>query len=205
MTMTRKKPGEKFDIAVFDTETTGLGIRAEILEFALILLDGVTLEEKGHLYTLIRPSSPDVLETADAKKALSMNHLDKRKDELLRAPTKIEFMKMFWEMRKKYRKDWVPSGYNIGNFDVPKLRYLFWQIRNEKPRFTFDDFFHYHLFDMMPVYMSKNWFSNKSAYVRLKDACAAYGVENRQEHNALEDTRATAELLRRMLRENDDN
>jgi len=197
----RMMPGEKFSIFCFDTETSGLGRNAEILEFGGVLLDGMTLEEITTFHSLIRPSNPKVLETEEAKKALSMNHLAERKDELLTAPTKLEFMHNWWEIRRCHRKPWVPAGYNIGNFDIPKLRYLFWQIRNERPLYTIDDFFHYHLFDMMPVYMARNWFTNKSAYVRLVDACKAYGVVNEKAHNALADARATAELARKMLRE----
>jgi DNA polymerase III epsilon subunit-like protein len=197
----RKTPGEKHDIFVFDTETSGLGQRAEILQFAGVLLDGESLEEKHVFESLIRPSSIDVLRTEEAKKALSMNHLDKRVDELMAAPTKLEFVQQWWEIRRQYRKPWVPAGYNIGNFDLPKLRYLFWQIRKEKPTFTIDDFFHYHIIDAMCLYIARNWYRNDSAYVRLKDACATLGIENVKAHDAMSDVRATADVLRSIFKE----
>jgi DNA polymerase III epsilon subunit-like protein len=194
-------PGQKFDIYVFDTETTGLSQRVEILQFAGLLLDGETLEEKDAFETLIRPSSPAILESDEAKKALSMNHLDKCKGELLTAPTKIEFMNEWWDIRSTYRKPWVPAGYNIANFDLPKLRYMFWQVRKEKPLYSIDDFFHHHVMDVMCLYIARNWYRNDSAYVRLKDACASLGVKNEKAHDALADTRATAEVLRIIFKE----
>jgi len=197
--MAKTEVGRRFDVLCWDSETSGLGQRAEILEFGGILLDGETFEEKDSILSLIRPSDPSVLETDDAKKALSMNHLAARKDELLEAPTKHEFIKRWWKMRQKYRKGWIPAGYNIGNFDLPKLRYLFFQIRKEKPLFKIEDFFHYHVLDAMCVYIADNWFTGKSRYVRLMDACKAYGVKNETAHSALSDARATAELLRRMM------
>jgi len=197
----RKTPGQKFDIYVFDTETTGLGQRAEVLQFAGLLLDGESLEEKHAFETLIRPSSFEVLQTEEAKKALSTNHLDKRIEELMAAPTKLDFVKGWWDTRRKYRKPWVPAGYNIGNFDLPKMRYLFWQIRKDKPKFTIDDFFHHHIVDAMGLYIARNWFRNDSAYVRLKDACATLDVENTKAHDAMSDVRATAEVIRIIFRE----
>jgi len=197
--MVETEVGKRYDVFVWDSETSGLGNKAEILEFGGVLLDGETFEEKDSILSLIRPSKPSVLETDDAKKALSMNHLAERKDELLEAPTKHEFLQKWWKMRQKHRKQWIPGGYNLGNFDMPKLRYLFWQIREEKPLFKIDDFFHYHILDAMCVYIANNWFTGKSRYVRLRDACQAYGVKNTKAHSAIADARATAELLRRMM------
>lgn len=194
-----KNPCEKYLIFVFDTETTGLANNAEIIEFGGLLLDGETLEEKDSIYSLIAPSSADVFDRQDTKKAFEMNHMQGREEELLGAPSFQEFCAEWIKMRAKYDKQWIPSGYNISGFDLPKLKYKFWQNRGNLPQYKLENFFHYHNLDAMPLYIRENWFAGMSAYVRLSDACKAYGVVNQKAHNALEDARATAELLRRML------
>jgi len=198
---TKKVPADKYSIFVFDTETTGLSQRAEIIEFGGILLDGNTLEEKDSIHSLIAPSSPEVLETADAKQALAMNHLAARKDEVLAAPSFFEFCKTWMRMKEQHEKMWIPSGYNIGGFDMPKLKYRFWQIRAMMPTFTLEQFLHYHWLDMMPIYISKNWFTGLSSHVTFKAALKTYGIENKKAHCAIEDARASAKLLRILLRE----
>lgn len=195
----KKVPADKFDIFVYDTETTGLQQRAEIIEFGGVLLDGKTLEEKDSIHTLIAPSAPEVLETTDAKQALAMNHLAARKAEVLAAPTFFQFCEQWRVMKDKYEKPWIPSGYNIGGFDMPKLKYRFWQIRAMMPTFTLEQFFHYHWLDAMPLYISKNWYKGASAYVTLKAALKTYNIENKKAHCAIEDARATAKLLRLLI------
>jgi len=197
-----KSPSEKYSIFCFDTETTGLSQRAEIIEFGGILLDGKTLEEIDSIHTLIAPSEPDILNTYEAKKALAMNHLAERKDELLEAPTFFQFCEEWMKMKERHdEKLWIPSGYNIGGFDMPKLKYRFWQIRAMMPTFNHEQFFHYHWLDAMPIYISKNWFGGMSAHVTLKAALKTYGITNEKAHCAIEDARATAKLLRILLRE----
>lgn len=198
----KKAPCDSFDIFLFDTETTGLDDRAEILEFGGLLLDGRTLEEKGQMYSLICPSSPEVLELPQNQKALEINGLGKRKDELLSAPTKYEFVQKWWELRQQHRKPWKPSGYNISGFDLPKLRYLFWQIRGQKPLFKINDFFHYHNMDVMQMFLAQNWFNEEAGYARLDNACAAYGIERNEDlkHTAMGDVKDNVELLRAILR-----
>jgi DNA polymerase III epsilon subunit-like protein len=198
----KKRPADKFDIFMFDTETTGLSQRAEIVQFAGILLDGDTLEEKDRIESLIAPSSPEHLNTADARQALAMNHLGARKQELLEAPTFFDFCQEWIEMKNRHRdKKWIPSGYNIGNFDLPKMRYRFWQIRGMMPTFTLEQFFHYHVLDCMPLYIAKNWYNGFSAYVSQKYALKHYGIENAKAHDAMADAEACAKLLRKILME----
>lgn len=197
---TKKIPADKFDIFVFDTETTGLDLRAEIIEFGGVLLDGNTLEEKDSIHSLIAPSTPAVLETVDAKQALAMNHLAARKAEVLAAPTFYDFCKEWIKMKDRHDKQWIPSGYNIGGFDIPKLKFKFHQIRAMMPTFTIGQFFHYHWLDMMAVYIAENWYAGHSAHVTLKAALKTYGIENKKAHCAIEDARATAELVRKVLK-----
>lgn len=197
----KRAPCDLFDIFLYDTETTGLDDRAEILEFGGVLLDGRSLDEKGEIHSLIRPSSPEVLEDPKNQKALEINGLGKRKDELLAAPTKYEFVQNWWKLRQAHRKPWKPSGYNVSGFDLPKLRYLFWQIKHMKPLFKIQDFFHYHNMDCMPMFLAQNWFNEDAGKARLNDACAAYdiNISSEDRHTAMGDVRANVELLRAVL------
>lgn len=198
----KQAPCDQFDIFLFDTETTGLDDRAEILEFGGVLLDGRTLEQKGQIHSLIRPSSPELLDAESSQVALRINGLGKRKDELLAAPTKHEFIQEWWKLRQQFRKPWKPSGYNISGFDLPKLRYMFWQVRDMKPKFNVSDFFHYHNMDVMQMFLAQNWFNEDAGKARLNDACASYGIDMdaATRHTAMGDVMPNIDLLRAILK-----
>lgn len=101
--------------AVFDTETTGLGPKDEVVEVAAVFIDTNKPEPKhwGTFSTLVKPSVPVCID------ARTNHHITDA--ELAAAPTMIEVMESMDHMALLCGKKVTPVAHNLA-FDVRLLK-----------------------------------------------------------------------------------
>jgi len=167
------------ELLVIDVETTGLSdLDDRIVEIAAVHLAGPNLEERSWFRTLVR---------ADCRISSRATAVHGLTDEDLRAapPEReaIDALTRFAPGRG------IVTGHNVG-FDVAFLRAAYGRTEVMYP-------FDYHTLDVW----SLAFFILGSEGVRLPkynldDLCGLYGIRRPSVHNALDDVRATAEVLR---------
>lgn len=79
-------------------------------------------------------------------------------------------------------------GHNSKAFDVPRVEYLLSRFANASVR---------NLNQKDTMLMAKRRLNLKSC--KLGDLCKHFGIINKQEHSALEDTKATIELYKKLI------
>lgn len=169
-------------LAFIDLETTGLDpSRHEILEIAVVRVDGLTLEELDHVTLRVRP---DRIENADPF-ALHVNGYSpdgwkdavRLRDALLRIRPLLEGA--------------VLAGHNVG-FDRSFLD-VAWRWASVKPP-EMD----HHVFDTGTL----AWVlvtMNASESLSLGPVCEALDIPHDEPHRALQDARASLEVARRLM------
>lgn len=175
------------DILVIDFETTAIEIEngSAAFEFGGVLLDKETLDEKDSLYTrIIPPDNAFVLPEATAIHGISF-------DEMRHNPQAVHARDFCLTYLDKFGTDIELAGWNVV-FDYAYLR---------------DMMFKHGLGKEFAVKQRKTEVSTlfRSLYVTgvvdkdatsLNKAITLFDLKRSEKHNALEDARLTAELLR---------
>ena len=182
------KPFDR-DLLVFDVETTGIDPRVhQIVSIGALLLDRTTLEPLKEMGTLVQLTSEAFAQASP--RAMEIHKLTF--DQLQSAPAPAEVVAQFLTT---FGKDFYFCGWNVC-FDTQFLRALFHQVG----RLQDFDTFRYHRLDM--------WSLLELAWVRgllqappdsLSIACGLFAIPRPPVHDALEDARATALLLKKIL------
>lgn len=175
------------DLLLLDLETTGSDPnRHEIVEIGAILLDCGTLDEKAAFESRVRPTH---FERADPT-ALRIHGLTEQ--DLEYAPSSDEVLSAFV---KTFGLNYALCGWNIG-FDTAFLRQYFDQAGRIEEFNQLD----YHRLDLWSA-LQLSWVSGKFPVEprSLTDVCSWLGINRRQKHNALEDARIAAQVLRHIV------
>lgn len=177
------------DLLVFDVETTGIDPRVhQIVSIGALLLDRTTLEPLKEMSTLVQ-LTPEAFAKASPR-AMQIHGLTF--SQLEAAPTPVEVVTQFWDT---FGTDFYFCGWNVC-FDTQFLRALF----DQTGRLQDFDTFRYHRLDL--------WSLLELAWVRgllqappdsLSIACGLFGIERPSVHDAMEDARVTALILKKTL------
>jgi DNA polymerase III epsilon subunit-like protein len=171
------------DILLIDFEGTGLVLdESEPSQLGAILLDRQSLEEKGSFVSYIAIDHPDKF----AQEAIEISGITP--DMLKDAPTRKEVADKFL---KQFSTTPFLASWNT-TFDQAMMRLIMKSIG--KDIFEFD----YHYFDVWPVVYSHLAQHGHGDIVRLEPTLAHFGLKARGKHDALEDCRVTAEVLRKV-------
>jgi DNA polymerase III subunit epsilon len=180
----------KKDILLIDLETTGLDAsKQEIIQLAAVLLDKKTLKEKEVFDTYVRPSAW----TKRNPESMKINGIawEQVKD----APTLKKVLEDFHQL---FGTDVVLAYYG-GPVDMDFLRAAYKKIGK---KFLFD----YHYFNLWPVFFTylavRNKLKNSKKFTgfTLEDFMKEFKLTSDNRHDALEDCRIEAEILRRVLK-----
>ncbi len=178
------------DILLIDLEMTGLdSSKHEIIQLAAVLLDKKTLKEKEIFNTFIRPSKWANRDPESMK--VNKIVLDSVKD----APS---LKKVIGDFDQLFGHNVVLAYYG-GPADMDFLRAAY---KKTGKKFLFD----YHYFNLWGLFFSylaaKNKLKNskKFAGFSLDDFMKEFKLKSLQRHDALEDCRIEAEVLRRIIK-----
>lgn len=168
------------DIVVIDFETSNKELeKAEPLQIGAILLDKNTLEEKKNFVSYIVSNSTN--------ENININGITLEK--LTDAPTQKEVAKKFIEI---FGKDFIFSGWVC-----EKDRALF-----RKMMITADinpSDFNFHILDIWPLAYVHLLKQNYSGSMGSEEMFQAFGLPARANHDALEDCRYAAEILKKLI------
>lgn len=172
-------------VAVIDLETTGLDPeRHEIIEIGAYVMAPRTLEKMFELELKVFPAHIDAAE----KKALEVNGYDPRVWEA----SAVYPRQALRELVRLLEPKAVFAAYNA-TFDWCFLSKALSTCGLKDP-------FHYHRLDVMSLAVGVHPELIGRSGFRLGEMLDLYKVENEKAHAALPDARATAELLRRLVR-----
>lgn len=180
----------KKDILLIDLETTGLdSSRQEIIQLAAVLLDKKTLKEKEVFNTFVKPSHWGKRDPESMK----VNGI--AWDQVKGAPT---LKKALADFHQLFGTDVVLAYYG-GPVDMDFLRAAYKKVNR---RFEFD----YHYFNLWPVFFTylakRNKLKNAKKFTgfTLEDFMKEFKIKSENRHDALEDCRIEAEILRKILK-----
>jgi len=180
----------KKDILLIDLEFTGIEPgRHEIIQLAAVLLDKKTLKEKKAFDSYIKPKKWKHRDPESMK--VNNISFDQVKDAPSLAEVIADFEKLF-DPKK------VILSYYGGPLDMDFLRAAYKQVK--KP-FLFD----YHYFNLWGVFFAYMAVSGrlkdrkKFAGFSLDDFMEEFKLTSMSRHDALEDCRIEAEVLRRVI------
>jgi DNA polymerase-3 subunit epsilon len=176
-------------LLVFDVETTGADPRVhQIVAFGAVLVDGATLEEMRSMSTLVQPTR-SALEQADPR-AMTIHGLTP--DRLADAPSPVEVVTQFLTT---FGTDFYFCGWNIC-FDTQFLAALFQQAGRYENFGTFQ----YHKLDLWSLLeFAWVWSLIPSPPESLSTVSKLFGIQRAELHDALDDARISAEILRKIL------
>ena len=167
-----------------DVETTGTDSQShEIVEIGAVLLDACTLESLREFQSFVRPEQ---FQNANPR-ALQIHGLTAQ--ELESAPTASEVLDRFQET---FGSDYIFCGWNIG-FDTQFLSALFRRVHKQ----TQFDALDYHKVDLWSL-LELAWVCGLCPQhpKSLSDVCQMLHIERSLAHNALQDARIAAQVLR---------
>lgn len=169
-------------LLVIDTETTGLDPTSDALvQLAAVALDPNNLAELAAFSTLIRTDKP-ISDAAYAVHGLATSDLEAAPD-LTAALTKF---------RKFADPNAVISGHNVA-FDYAFLRNAYAQLGWIFP-------FDYHILDIWSLaFFILGADGIDLPKYSLDHLCSLYGIRRGPRHDALEDVRASAQVLRHLF------
>lgn len=178
------------DLLIIDIEASGLDVaKHEMIQLAAVLLDKKTLKEKASFNAYIKPRRWKNRQP----EAMAVNGI--RYEQLAHAPSHVEVLSAF---SKKFKPQTVILANYGGILDITFLRTAYAQA---KLPYAFD----YHIFNIWPLcytYMAKyGKFLNKKKFPQfgLEDFIKLFKLPT-QTHDALDDCRVEAEILRRILK-----
>jgi len=181
----------KKDILLVDLETTGLNADThEIIQLAAVLLDKKTLLEKESFNTYVRPISW----AKRNRQSMAINKIiwDQVKD----APS---LKKVMDDFEKLFGINVVLAHYG-GPVDTDFLRAAYKKIGK---KFLFD----YHYFNIWALFYTyfalRGKLSNNTKFTgfTLDDFMKHFKIKSEHRHDALEDCRIEAEILRKVVKE----
>ena len=171
------------DILIVDFETSHKELeKAEPLQIGAILLDRNTLEEKNNFVSYISNDLARAL-----PETLEINGINLKK--LEGAPSQVEVVKKFIET---FGKDFFFSGWVC-----EKDRALFRKMMISAGISPSD--FDFHIYDIWPIaytYLLQNGYKGG---IKSEQMFQAFGLAPRGAHDALEDCRHVATILRKIL------
>lgn len=177
------------DLLVLDVETTGANPRVhQIVSIGAVLLDRATLDEVKSMSSLVRVT-PEAIAQADP---IAMQIHGLMLNRLEAAPTPLDVVTRFLD---SFGANFYFCGWNIC-FDTQFIAALFEQAGRRQ---DFDSF-RFHRLDL--------WSLLEVAWLRglvsmppesLSRVCRMFEIERQKVHDALEDARISAEILRRTL------
>ena len=177
------------DILVFDVETTGVDPRVhQIVSIGALLLDRTTLEPVKSMSTLVQ-LLPEAFARANHK---SMQIHGLTLSQLEVAPTPAEVVTQFLDT---FGADVYFCGWNVC-FDTQFLRALF----DQAGRLKDFDTFRYHRLDLWSV-LELAWLRGLllAPPDSLSIACGLFGIRRPSVHDAMEDARVSALILKKTL------
>lgn len=180
----------KKDLLIVDLETTGLDAsRHEIIQIGAILLDRKTLEEKEAFSSFVKPTAWPRRDRA----SMAVNKIVY--DQVKSAPTLSVALAQFNQL---FNPGQVILSYYGGPLDMDFLRAAYFKT---KIAWKFD----YHYLNLWGVFYAflaargqlKN--SKKFAGFSLEDLMKRFRIKSSKRHDALEDCRVEAEILRKIF------
>jgi|SRR3989338_4342077 len=178
------------DLLIIDLETTGLDLdKHEIIQIAAVLLDRKTLKEKASFSSFVKPKDWDKRDP----EAMAVNKISF--SALKGAPTLAQVVKKF---NKEFKASEVITANYGGILDFTFLRAAY---KKNGLRYPFD----YHVFNIWPLcysYIAQNGkFTSKKKFpgFGLEDLAKKFKL-SAQTHNALDDCRLEAEVLRKIIK-----
>lgn len=169
-------------LLVVDVETTGLDPSADCLvQIASCMLSRKDLREEAHFVTYVRPDSPI---SAEAQAVHGLTETD-----LASAPSLDRAVRAFAEYA---HSDAILCGHNV-SFDVAFLRNAYRRVGLQYP-------FDYHTVDLWSIafFILAAQRTSLPSY-DLNALCSHYGIKRGSRHDALEDVRASADILRHLF------
>jgi DNA polymerase III epsilon subunit-like protein len=177
------------DLLVFDVETTGVNPRLhQIVSIGALLLDRTTLDTVKSMSSLVQ-LTPEAFAQASPK-AMRIHGLTF--SQLEAAPTPAEVVTRFLDT---FGADFYFCGWNAC-FDTQFLRALF----DQAGRLQDFDTFRYHRLDLWSL-LELAWLRGllQAPPDSLSIACGLFGIERPSVHDAMEDARVSALILRKTL------
>ena len=180
----------KRDLLLIDLETTGLDAQKhEIIQIAAILLDKKTLKEKEIFSSFI---SPLRWKNRDLE-SMKVNGI--KLDQLKGAPSLKTVLSQF---NKIFKPQEVVLSHYGGPLDMDFMREAY---KKAGLKWQFD----YHYFNLWAVFYaflaSRNKLKNSKKFTgfSLDDFMKEFKIKSNSRHDALEDGRIEAEVLRRIM------
>lgn len=171
------------DILIIDFESSlGDSEKTEPVQFGAVLLDKSTLEEKKNFVSFIQTD----LSNVPPERVIEKGYDSKK---IINAPTTAEVARKFI---KQFGKDYFISSW-AANLDMILFRKLI-----SSAEINFSEF-DYHVYDLWPVaftYLLKKGY--KGSW-RSEAMFQEFGLPSRNIHNALEDCRHAAQVLRKII------
>ena len=174
---------------MFDVETTGINPRVhQIVSIGALLLDRTTLDTVKSMSTLVQ-LTPEAFAQANPK-AMQIHGLTL--SQLKAAPTPAEVVTRFLDT---FGADFYFCGWNVC-FDTQFLRALF----DQAGRLEDFDTFRYHRLDLWSV-LELAWLRGllQAPPDSLSIACGLFGIRRPCVHDAMEDARVSALILKKTL------
>ena len=181
----------KKDLLLVDLETTGLDAQKhEIIQIAAILLDRKTLKEKEAFSSYIKPAKWKKRDLESMK----INGITW--ENLKSAPSLKEVLAQF---SKLFKPSDVVLSYYGGPLDMDFLRAAYAEV-GMKWRF---DYHFFNLWGMFYAFLaSRGQLKNPSRHAgfSLEDLMSKFKIRSKNRHDALEDCRIEAEILRKIIK-----
>ncbi len=172
------------DILLIDFETTDIDpLKAKPVQLAAVLLDKSDLQEKANFATFIKQDLSDANPQALAINGITEKHLES-------APSQDEVIKKFIE---KFGSNIMLCSW----VQFLDRAMLFKMLADAKLDYRIYDYYHY--LDLWPVsyiYLAKQGYAGE---INSESMFKAFGLASRKQHDALEDCRMAAEILRKIL------
>ena len=172
------------DIVVIDFETShGVdSLKTQPVQFAAIRLDRVTLEEKASFTSFIRADMSDAPPEFILKKGYDL-------DKIAESPTAAETMNKFVS---EFGKDYFLSAWVVGGD-----RELFRGMARAAGMDVYDfDFHYYDIWPLAYTYLLERGYKGSTG---SEEMFREFGLPPRGFHDALEDCRMAAEVLRKIV------
>lgn len=173
---------DKHNLAFIDIETTGLNVFIhEIIEIGCVLVNS-SLNVIEEFEIKVKPEN---IKIAD-KISLKINHYKEKdwKDAIS--------LKEAMEILGQKTTDSIMVGHNIP-FDAFFLDKAFFETKVEKK------FFHYYMLDTVSIAFAKLKDNKDITKFTLHELCEFFDIQNKDEHSALSDARATFKLYKKLM------
>lgn len=173
------------DILIIDFEST-LGDNSEKnkpAQFAAILLDKNSLKEKESFTSFIKTDLSTIPPQRLSAKGFTSENFDN-------APSAHEVVNKFIKL---FGKDYFISSW-VANLDIKLFEKLI-----SSANISFSEF-DYHIYDIWPVAYTYLLQHGYTGSFRSEDIFQYFGLQKRGKHDALEDCRYAADVLRKIMK-----